>query len=321
MKVVTSVFAVMAIVLGTMVSSSYAQVTALFEDFEDSAATYGLYAANGTGSPTQIFVDPTQINFIGDFDPVIAGGSATSGASDFSSDYEDYFGRVDDYFGRNPVDGILVGLTDPALEMPPEPLDRPFIEFTNVQGNGFFTAQDNDSIPVALEMDTAVARAYVLWDDINIAGVTDLQFSALFAEDDATNSDGTQTEEDWNGNGEVFVEVRFDSALAFDDPAGPWTRIFAIQSASTGNDTEPRVDTNGDGIGDGAEITDVFTTYGAAISGTGSTLDLRIVISGLDAGDEDIAFDNVTISGVPEPSSLVLGMFALSALFMRRRVG
>ncbi|MEO0874070.1 MAG: T9SS type A sorting domain-containing protein, partial [Bacteroidota bacterium] len=119
---------------------------------------------------------------------------------------------------------------------------------------------------------------------INISGFTSLNFSGFFAEDD----DGSN--EDWDGNSQVKVEYAIDGGLL--------TEIFRIESSSTGTNSEPRVDTDFDGLGDGTEITDAFQAFSAAIAGTGSTLDLVITISNLNDGDEDIALDDIRVTGV-----------------------
>jgi len=67
-----------------------------------------------------------------------------------------------------------------------------------------------------------------------------------------------------------------------------------------------RVDTTGDGIGDGVQITDTFQTLTADIGGTGSTLDLRLTID-VDATTEEVGFDDFTISGNTAPTTAFPG--------------
>ena len=121
-----------------------------------------------------------------------------------------------------------------------------------------------------------------------MSGLTGLQFSALFAEDDA--SDGN---EDWDGSDYVRVFASLDG--------GPETQIFGLENDGSRFNSAPFVDTDLDGDGEGAEITDTFAEFSAAIPGTGSSLDLRIEVA-LDSGDEDVAIDDVTVRGVaPAP--------------------
>ncbi|WOO42622.1 PEP-CTERM sorting domain-containing protein [Rubellicoccus peritrichatus] len=198
-----------------------------------------------------------------------------------------------DYFGRVGATGISVNAN---------------VEFTNIQGSGYFAAQDMDAAgtgdPAAPD-----GLATLTWSGLNITGLTSLDFSAFWAEDD----DGSN--QDWDSADDfVLVEYQID--------AGGFQNLFAIENDGTQFNTAPQIDTDFNGIGDGAEITSVFTEYSALIAGTGSSLDLRITID-LNSGDEDIAFDNVTISGtaVPEPSTYAAigGLVALGVVMLRRR--
>ena len=153
----------------------------------------------------------------------------------------------------------------------------PSYQVTGASGAFYFAAQDLDG-------DGAEPSQSLRFGGVNVTGLTNLTFSALFAEDDA--SDGN---EDWDDDSSVRVYASLDG--------GPEALVFAIEA--DGTNTAPRVDTDLDGTPDGAEITSAFAPYTAAIPGTGSSLDLRIEINNLDAGDEDIAFDDVTVQGSP----------------------
>jgi len=111
----------------------------------------------------------------------------------------------------------------------------------------------------------------------------------LFAEDD----DGTS--EDWDASDFLIVEFSFDGVA--------YTEIFAIENDGSTFNSAPFVDTDFDGVGDGAEITDTFTSYGASFPNDATTnpggspvLEVRIRMS-LNSGDEDIAIDEVRIEG------------------------
>jgi hypothetical protein len=179
------------------------------------------------------------------------------------------------------------------------------VNYNTVQGSFFFGAQEVGAVtpvPVSLSI-----------NNIDISGESTLFFSGLFAED----NDTVFFEEDWDADDYLHVSYQIDG--------GGFQNLFWIESAGASN-TVAQVDTDFDGIGDGAEITDTFTQYIAAISGTGSSLDLLIEIS-LDAREEDIAFDNLAIhnslptsGGVPEPGMLgLLGLLTLSLAARRRR--
>ena len=190
----------------------------------------------------------------------------------------------EDYFGRVAPDGIdITGA----------------VAYTNPQGAGYFGAQDIDG-------EVASSQQTLTFTGIDVTNYENLIFSAFFAEDD----DGSN--QDWDDSDFVLVEAQLDGA--------GYVSIFQIANDGTQFNTAPLVDTDLDGIGDGSEITDNFTNYSGAISGTGSTLDLRITVD-LNSGDEDIAIDNVSIDGdlIPEPSTSLFGGLALLVLLRRRR--
>ena len=161
--------------------------------------------------------------------------------------------------------------------------------YSNQQGSGFYTVQDTDgaTVPTSLiQLD---------WTGISVSSFTNLQLSWFIAEDNA--ADGN---EDWD----TTTSVRLYTQL---NGVGGFNQIFGIEGASaTSGNKEPRVDTNFDGVGDGVEITDTFTQFSTSIA-DGATLDIRLVIEDLDTSDEDIAFDNLLLTGDaadPPPSIL-----------------
>lgn len=151
----------------------------------------------------------------------------------------------------------------------------PTESFTNIQGSGIFEAMDIDgegaSLPVTMT-----------FDDINISGFTSLELRVYLAEGD----DGAN--QDWDASD--YVHFDFDM-----DNTGSFTNLLHIES-SGGTNTEPAIDTNFDGTGNGTSITNTFTQYTQSISGTGSNLDIRVTFN-LNSGDEDIAIDNIEIYG------------------------
>ncbi len=176
---------------------------------------------------------------------------------------------------------------------------------SNIQGSGYFAAEDTNGGP------GAPTTLTLTWDDFNISGLTGLSFSGFFAEDD----DGP-TSQDWDANSSVMVQYRIDNGALQD--------LFAIESEG-GTNTVPRVDDDFNEVGEGAEITDTLTQFSRSISGTGLLLDLVLTISNLEAGDEDIAFDDIQVNGaaVPEPSAFLFGglvcsVFGLNSARKRR---
>lgn len=144
------------------------------------------------------------------------------------------------------------------------------------EGSYFFAAQDTNGSPGDYK------HVAMTFSGIGITGFTNLQFLGLFAEDDA--SDG---KEDWDKNSSLKVFARVDG--------GSYQTIFAIES--TGDNRAPRVDTDLNGVGDGQEITDTFAELSAFIPLVGDVLDLTILLSNLTSSNEDIAFDNLRVTG------------------------
>ncbi|MEL6915487.1 MAG: ExeM/NucH family extracellular endonuclease [Pseudomonadota bacterium] len=150
-------------------------------------------------------------------------------------------------------------------------------DVSGVEGDAFFAAQDIDG-------EGAASQQTLTFSGIDISGFENLQFSALFAEDDASD-----TNEDWDASDFVRVDFQIDG--------GGYSPLFAIENDGSTFNSAPLIDTDFDGTGDGAEITDAFSRYGAAIAGTGTSLDLRFTFD-LNAGDEDIAIDDIVVEGV-----------------------
>ncbi len=163
--------------------------------------------------------------------------------------------------------------------------------FENILGNYYFAAQDIDGEGATLPVNLFI-------NDINISGLSSLSLNVYLAEDDASN------DEDWDASDYVHFLYDIDNTGTFSD-------LLFIESAGSSN-TEPLIDTNFDGTGDGTEITNTFTEFTTSITGTGSQLDIKIVFD-LDSEDEDIAIDNIVIIGHtsnPEPDNHVTGFSA-----------
>ncbi len=150
------------------------------------------------------------------------------------------------------------------------------INYSNQLGQSFFGAHDMDGAIVP------ASTVQLNWSNIDISNFTNLDLSWFFAEDDASAG------EDWDASDSVIFEMQLDG--------GGFTPFFAIEAEANATNQRPRVDTDFDGIGDGQEITDTFSQFSITIPDA-DTLDLRLTISNLNAGDEDIAFDNLSLVG------------------------
>jgi len=196
-----------------------------------------------------------------------AGGYSTS-ITEFTDEGHDYFCKVK-WNEDNPkaynVDGDLLGDLDSPRGL------------NSVQGSYFFAGMDIDgegaSLPVTLTI-----------DDIDISGYTDLQLKVYLAEDD----DGSN--QSWDAADYVHFDYDIDNSASF-------SNLLHIES-SGGTNTEPSIDTNFDGSGDGTAITNTFTLFSAGISGTGSLLDIKVTFN-LTSGNEDIAIDDISVTGIP----------------------
>ena len=166
------------------------------------------------------------------------------------------------------------------------------INFTNIQGNYYFGVQDTDG-------DGGPTNLTLNLNNIDVSGFTSLEFRIHIAEDD----DGSN--QDWDANSYMHITASID--------AGANENLIWIEAAG-GTNTEPRLDTNFDGTGDGITVTDTFAQFTNTISGTGNLLDIEIEFNNLDQGDVDIAIDNIEIWGIPTGPTIVLNPTALTGL-------
>ena len=150
-----------------------------------------------------------------------------------------------------------------------------FIEFTGTTGS-FFAAHDIDgegaTLPVSLTL-----------SPITITGFDIITLSLDIAEDDDGGS------QDWDGADYFRAFYSIDG--------GAEVLFFAVESEVTGTNGAPRIDDNLDGLGEGTEITDAFANFSVPFNNTGGdNLTIRFEFF-LNSGDEDIAIDNVEVSG------------------------
>ena len=167
-----------------------------------------------------------------------------------------------------------------------DPLDG--LDFSGFQGTHFFGANDIDGIS---SIDNLTDFVSMTWSDINISGLSNITVSSLIAEGDADDN-----LEDWDGPGSGLNECVVRLEYSFDNTT--WTPVFSIIGSGPNGDSAPILDANNDGTGDGAIITEVFQEISGSFStGGNATVSIRFFIEHLSGTDEDIAFDNFTISG------------------------
>lgn len=170
-----------------------------------------------------------------------------------------------------------------------------FVSYLGADGS-YFAGMDLDGegagLPLILTTDT-----------FDISGATNLQFAIDLAEDD----DGSN--QDWDSSDFVSVEYSIDG--------GSWMSIFEVENDGSIFNTAPLVN--------GVEVTETFSTFMADLSSlSGSTMAIRLVWN-LNAGDEDLAIDNISLTGdlavVPLPPAAWagLGMLGLMGAVRLRR--
>ncbi|MEP2935404.1 MAG: hypothetical protein ABJM06_06790 [Gilvibacter sp.] len=172
----------------------------------------------------------------------------------------------DDYFSRVQASDLAYTPASEAATFTGSP-----------DGTYFFAAQDIDGMAGYSSDQTLTITG------IDITGGINLELDILIAEDD----EGAN--EDWDAaNDSVIIEYQIDG--------GGYQNLLAVEAdIATGSNSQPSLDTDFNGVGDGTVITDAWTNFNAAITGTGATLDIRISFN-LGADDEDIAIDNIRIT-------------------------
>ena len=206
-----------------------------------------------------------------------------------------FLGSNTDYFGR--VDNSIIEAN-----------------YTGVSGNTFWGAQNTSG-----DTNDGPDTVTLTWTGIDISNFTNLTFDGLFASFD--NFPGGQ----WDPSTSVRIEAEID---------GDGDDFFYVAGFESINNSEDdnaaRNDTDDSGAGDGAFLlANEFRLFSqeagltADINGTGNLLSLRITVDSLNSEGEDIAFDDISISGdlqnIPEPASLLLFGSALGACVIPRR--
>jgi hypothetical protein len=147
-------------------------------------------------------------------------------------------------------------------------------EVNGVDGLFIFAGQDLDGEGATLPLSLSTIS-------IDVTGLSDVDFAILLAEDD----DGTN--QDWDDTDYVHITYSLDG--------GADQNLLWIESEAAGTNSIPRIDTDFDGTGDGAEITSIFTEFVENIILSGNTsITFRIEMN-LNSGDEDLAFDNIRV--------------------------
>ena len=159
-------------------------------------------------------------------------------------------------------------------------------DYIGMEGSKCWAAEDIDAALTGVNGGQSPQQS-ITWTSINISGKTGMSFKGLFA---AENT-GTP----WEGPSIppadfMIVEYRIDG--------GAWTSLVRFFANNTSNG-QLSLETTGDSIGEGAQLTKTFTEYSGLISGTGTTLELRFKGSSNGTGTEEFAFDNFRLFETP----------------------
>ena len=226
-------------------------------------------------------VSASETIFVEDFEDADIFYTASQADNLTNLDNSDYYGRID-----------VASLPDN-------------LNYTNVQGHGFYGVQDINS------GDSSIEQITLTWSNIAIDQYQDLVLSWYVAEDAA--EDGSQ---DWDSTTSFRIQVQIDGAAV--------ETIFAIEALHTTGalyNHAPQIDNDFDGIGDGTIINDNFSNYNRSIN-DGDRLSIYVIFEKLNDGDEDIAFDHLKLTGsmVPEPAHYPLIIaYALALRYRTRR--
>ncbi|MEO0340947.1 MAG: T9SS type A sorting domain-containing protein [Bacteroidota bacterium] len=176
-----------------------------------------------------------------------------------------------DHFARNlATDGCSGDLIDISLG-----------NYTGLSGSYLWAGEDLDDNGVGGSQNFEL---FITFDNIpSIAGKSNLMFRGRFgtgASSAFENFNEAPTNPDF-----MIVEYQIDG--------GGFQEVIAFYAENFGSgfsNTPLALDTDNDRIGDGAALTNALQSFTAPISGTGSTLDLRIRVSA-NSSTEEMAFD------------------------------
>ncbi len=148
--------------------------------------------------------------------------------------------------------------------------------YTGQSNNWFWAAEDTDD-----NGGNGNKEQWLMISGINVSGYSNLQFQGLFAAPRTNRYDRLDY---------MHVEARIDG--------GTWNKILCFSYFNNGdNFNEPLgFDADCNSEADGVQLNNTFQDFSAAIPGTGTTLDIRILVYA-DAASEEMAFDFLRING------------------------
>lgn len=153
--------------------------------------------------------------------------------------------------------------------------------YSAMDGTYFWAAEDVDG-----EGGTKEPELNVTGIDIN--GFSNLSFSGLFA----AGNEGGPGAGKYDSTDYMKVQYQIDGGGYVDGVC------FNYENNGDSSNEPIGLDADCDGESDGVSgrLNSVFTEYGFTIAATGGSLDLKVIVS-VDAGDEELAFDYLVVSG------------------------
>ena len=143
-----------------------------------------------------------------------------------------------------------------------------------IEGTHYLAAENTD--------DLGAGTIVVDFESINTYAYGELEVSLLLGTADP------QGAENWDSDSRLRLQFESDEGF-----------VDFLSVAGTGVDSTPRVDLNLDGIGDGAPLGETLQRISAPLPEHLTTLRLRLLIENLDDVGEDIAIDDLRVSGTP----------------------
>ncbi len=191
------------------------------------------------------------------------------------------------------------------------------VSFTGKEGTFYWAGEDHNAVGTGFSSDGAVSsnplnELSLTWTGIDISGKTGLSFKGLFAAN-STNEPWDNTQSCISGVGAtntdyIIVQYRIDG--------GPYVdliRFFNRGSASGPGDKYLFEDIDGDGCGDGPQLTNVFSEFTKTIPATGTTLDLKLNVYS-EGNNEEWGIDNFRLFETPSVVSGTCGSASAPAL-------
>ncbi|MCI9846976.1 cadherin repeat domain-containing protein, partial [Flavobacterium pectinovorum] len=234
-----------------------------------------------------------------------------------------------DTFDALPTGGLRVpeengGTTSPSasyFKLTDGSTIQQIVPFTGKQGTYFWAGEDHNAAGTGFVTSGAQGAAtnspnnelQIQWTGIPITGKTGLSFKGLIAAA-STNEPWDNTNACASGVGTtntdyIIVEYSIDGA-----PYSSLIRFFNRGSAANGVDKYLFEDTDGNGCGDGTQLTNVFGEFSKTIAGTGNILNLRIRVFS-EGNNEEWGIDNFRLFEAPTnaaPTDLSLSATAIN---------